>query len=206
MLLIGAALTLVAAGLVVHGLMLDSAAGDCYSPQPGATDCGGGPGDAFIFLGPAVFVVGIFSLTLGPGMIRSMMARGVRQSGRDGTGTVISVQDTGVTVNNSPQVRMRLNVTPADGSAPFTAEVTQLVSRLSIPGPGDVYRVRYDPAHRGRVAVMPDAPQVSPPAAPAGADVISELERLNTLHASGALTDAEFEELKQRLIRGGHVL
>jgi hypothetical protein len=34
-------------------------------------------------------------------------------------------------------------------------------------------------------------------------DTISKLERLAALHASGALTDAEFAEQKRRLLDGG---
>jgi hypothetical protein len=38
------------------------------------------------------------------------------------------------------------------------------------------------------------------PAGPGGGDAISKLERLAALHASGALTDQEFEQQKQRVL------
>ena len=40
------------------------------------------------------------------------------------------------------------------------------------------------------------------PAAPAGGDLIAQLERLGELRASGVLTDAEFEAQKARLLAG----
>ena len=41
---------------------------------------------------------------------------------------------------------------------------------------------------------------IAPPFPPAAEDLLSKLERLAALHASGALTDAEFAALKATLI------
>jgi hypothetical protein len=46
------------------------------------------------------------------------------------------------------------------------------------------------------------APRFSPP--PPGSPIVSELERLASLHASGAITDAEFQAAKQTLLGTGH--
>lgn len=56
---------------------------------------------------------------------------------------VISVQDTGITVNdNSPLVKLLVEVKPGSN-----AEFTMLVSRVSIPRAGDMIEVYYDPSN-----------------------------------------------------------
>jgi hypothetical protein len=244
--LIGLTLVLAAAGLIIHGFQLDSNAGACYSYEPGETSCGGGPGDGYFVAGPILLMGGIYALFFLPRLVERLISRRIRRTGLDATGTVVSVADTGTTINMSPVVGIRLQVIPADGSPPFTADTTKLVSRLNIPSPGDVYSVRYDPAHRNRVTLMSVRPQTpwaaatpqtpwtatpqtpwaaatpqtpwvaSPPQTPwvaspaqtppppsSAANVPDELGRLDMLHASGTLTDAEYETLKQQLIQGG---
>ena len=80
-------------------------------------------------------------------------ARQVPGTGRDATATIFGVSDTGVTINNNPQVRLRLSVQPADASSSYQTDLTVTVSRLAIPRPGDRIAVRYDPAHPTRVAL-----------------------------------------------------
>ena len=46
----------------------------------------------------------------------------------------------------------------------------------------------------------PPAPPSPPPPAPSVADATSELERLASLHQSGALTDDEFAAAKQQIL------
>ena len=46
----------------------------------------------------------------------------------------------------------------------------------------------------------PPAPPPPPPPAPSVADATSELERLASLHQSGALTDDEFAAAKQQIL------
>lgn len=66
------------------------------------------------------------------------------ETGAKGAGTVISVQDTGVTVNDNPRVKMTFRVEPLDGSPAFDATKTTTVSRVQIPRQGDRYPVWYD--------------------------------------------------------------
>ena len=54
-------------------------------------------------------------------------------SGAKGIGTVLNVQDTGVTMNDNPRVKMTFRVEPLDGSPPFEAHKTTTVSRVEIP-------------------------------------------------------------------------
>jgi hypothetical protein len=48
----------------------------------------------------------------------------------------------------------------------------------------------------------PPPQQYAPPPPAGGGDTIAQLEKLASLRASGVLTDAEFEQQKQRLLAG----
>ena len=76
---------------------------------------------------------------------------------------VLEISTTGVTVNQSPQVRMRVEVQPTDGRAPFMAQLDAFVSIVAIPRvqPGCVVTVRYDPVDPSRVAMEAAQPPVS---------------------------------------------
>jgi hypothetical protein len=63
---------------------------------------------------------------------------------------VTNVQDTGVTINENPRVKLMLQVQP-EGEIPFEVTKKTTVSRVSIPRVGDEYVVRYDPADRNSV-------------------------------------------------------
>jgi hypothetical protein len=68
------------------------------------------------------------------------------EHGSRGVGVVLSVEDTGMSVNDNPRVRMRFRVEPLDGSPPFEAEKKRVVSRVQIPRAGERYPVWYDPS------------------------------------------------------------
>jgi len=104
-------------------------------------------------------------------------------------------------------VRLTLRVQPADAAAPYRATVTTLVSRLAIPRAGDRVAVVYDPVRPSRVALASSSAVVSPNArdampARSATATIDELTRLAALRESGAITPAEYERLKQRLMAG----
>jgi hypothetical protein len=65
-------------------------------------------------------------------------------NGSRGVGTITDIQDTGMTVNDDPRVRLRFRVEPLDGSTGFDAEKTQTVSRVEIPQMGQRYPIFYD--------------------------------------------------------------
>jgi protein-disulfide isomerase len=75
-----------------------------------------------------------------------LMANGVV-----GQATIDSVTDTGVTVNENPQIALALTVT-IPGKDPYQATLTQVVSRLAIAG--------FQPGSTVPVRVSPDDPQV----------------------------------------------
>lgn len=76
------------------------------------------------------------------------------KTGARGVAKVLEMRDTGVTINNSPQVGLTLEVTPQDGP-PFTTETRVIVNRLQVHmyQPGMQLNVRFDPNDRTQVAV-----------------------------------------------------
>src|SRR4051794_38508683 len=62
----------------------------------------------------------------------------VRESGAMGRAVVLTLADTGTTIVDDPVVRFGLRISPDDGSAPFTGTLTERVSRIAVPRPGDL--------------------------------------------------------------------
>ena len=156
---------------------------------------------------------------------KKRQAANLLETGLKGAGTVISVQDTGMTVNDNPRVKMVFRVEPLDGGAPFDAEKTRTVSRVEIPRQGDRYPVWYDaedPSGTWAYATIADdggresmrqmfgevaetfvgmnAPAAPAPPAAQGQDVVEQLKQLADLHAQGILTDDEFAAQKAKLL------
>ena len=91
-------------------------------------------------VGTVLFLAGMFSgfLTT-PGNYRRLMKTGI-----EANATILDINDTGVTVNKNPYVKLRLRVEPI-GMAAYETDVKAMVSRVSIPRPGDGVRVKFDP-------------------------------------------------------------
>jgi hypothetical protein len=149
-------------------------------------------------------------------------------NGSRGVGTITDIQDTGMTVNDNPRVRLRFRVDPLDGSAGFDAEKTQTVSRVQIPQIGQRYPIFYDPAdpssfayataddEQGRASIVgmfgdafgadgagvgqAAAPAPAPPAGSPEGDKLDTLRKLGELREAGVLTDAEFEAKKAEIL------
>jgi hypothetical protein len=148
-------------------------------------------------------------------------------TGSTGVGTVIQVQDTGMTVNDNPRIKMTFRIEPTDGSPAFDAQKTSTVSRVQIPRQGDRYPVWYDPQDQSKWAYAmvaddtgratmrqlfgevaesfvgmnaPGAPV--PQAAPQmqAQDTVEQLKQLADLHTQGLLTDDEFSAQKAKLL------
>ena len=159
-----------------------------------------------------------------------MFGRGKRQkvenlmaTGSKGVGTVVNVQDTGMTVNDNPRVKMVFRIEPLDGSPAFEARKTKTVSRVEIPRSGDRYPVWYDAqdpetwayatiaAEEGRQQIRQLFGDVASTltgfgngvpaaAAPAAADPAARLRKLDELRAGGLLDDAEYEAKKAEIL------
>lgn len=137
------------------------------------------------------------------------------ETGSPARAHVLSAETTGTEVNHDPRVRMRVRLEPLDGTSAFEVETTRLVDRARIPRVGDVLAGYYDPADRSRWAVPDPGPsgyaeetrrrfglQREGGASVVDPDVarVDALERLVALRDSGALTEAEFEQEKRRLL------
>ena len=84
---------------------------------------------------------------LGDMQTQNATSQRLMASGRQGTATVTAIRDTGLTVNENPQVELDLQV-HLDGAAPYPVTHRQVVSRVAIPAfqPGATVPVRVDPA------------------------------------------------------------
>lgn len=128
--------------------------------------------------------------------LRATLNRTLAQSGLAGavlaraSGKVVQISETGLTIRNDPEVRIRILVSPPD-LAPFEVERELLVSRLAIPRRGDRVEVEYDVHNPNRFS-FELAAQTS--------GLADELAQLARLHRDGALTDHEFQRAKDRLL------
>ena len=75
------------------------------------------------------------------------------QSGVDAPATILEMKDTGITLNNSPYVRLRLRIQPAGGPA-YEKSMHVAVSRINFPSVGDSLTVRIDP-HKPQDVIIP---------------------------------------------------
>ena len=149
-------------------------------------------------------------------------AKNLFENGSRAIGTIMQVQDTGMTINDNPRVKMLFRIEPLDGSAPFEADKTKTVSRVEIPRAGDRYPVWYDPQDHESFAYATIANNegraqirqlfgtaaetitgiADPTAAPVAtaADPIEQIRKLDELRSAGILTDEEFQQKKAELL------
>jgi hypothetical protein len=142
-------------------------------------------------------------------------------SGKRCSGEVVSVEDTGITINDNPRVKITVRAEPP-GEPPFTIVKNATVSRVSIPRRGDRCTVFYDPADRenrngitfdpvpgvttavtGMSASATPGPDYTLPYARPGEeddDALEKIERLGELRDTGLISQAEFDDQKRRLL------
>jgi hypothetical protein len=75
------------------------------------------------------------------------------QTGLDGTADILSVQDTGATVNENPVVVIQMTVNPANGT-PYNVILQTMVSRIAVPRAGDKVKIKYSPENPQQVAIV----------------------------------------------------
>jgi hypothetical protein len=78
----------------------------------------------------------------------------VAQNGLEASADVLSVADSGATINMNPLVEMKLHVIPATGAA-FEATARTIVSRIAVPRKGDRINIKYNPADVSQIFVLP---------------------------------------------------
>jgi hypothetical protein len=78
----------------------------------------------------------------------------VAQNGLAASADVLSVADTGATINMNPVVELKLHIIPTAGAA-FEATARTMVSRIAVPRKGDRLNIKYNPADVSQIFVMP---------------------------------------------------
>ena len=111
--------------------------------------------------------------------------------------SVLKVWDTGVSINDNPQVGLLLEITPPDGT-PFRTEAKTIVSRLNaaLVQPGIKVDVMYDPKNLKRVQVM----TVHTPE-PASVGATSRLEELEAMREKGLISHDEYQEKREEILK-----
>jgi hypothetical protein len=100
-------------------------------------------------------------------VLRMMREGGQRQAllrnGESAVAEILSISDTGITVNGNPRVALRLFVQPQSRTG-FEANTKLIVSRLSLAAfqPGSKIQVRFDPNDLQKVAVESTGMSVQP--------------------------------------------
>ena len=82
----------------------------------------------------------------------SMQNRALLATGAPAPALILAAEDTGVTVNDSPRVRLTLEVRPAAG-APYRATTTLLVGRLQVGMVAPGQPVQYYPLYGGALGI-----------------------------------------------------
>jgi hypothetical protein len=100
-------------------------------------------------------VVGLLPLLLLMKVFRGSAAnRRLLSTGQVAKAKILQANQTGTYINEQPQVRFLLEVTPT-GGVPFQSQATMTIPQIKIPQvqPGSTVDVRYDPADPSRVAL-----------------------------------------------------
>jgi hypothetical protein len=101
-----------------------------------------------------VIVLGSVLAFLVPLLRRSAENSRLLQTGEPAQARILGLQDTGVKINDNPQLRLVVEVHPMS-RPPFQAEVIAVVSFLAIPRiqPGCMVQVKFDPMNPAKVAL-----------------------------------------------------
>ena len=74
------------------------------------------------------------------------------KEGKSAKGEILKVEDTNVTFNKNPKVRLYIRVKP-ENEDEFNAIIETVVSRVDIPRKGDTVKVWYDPNNKDDIIV-----------------------------------------------------
>jgi len=93
-----------------------------------------------------IFMLIIMSLAFSPliigGINNSKKKARLKMVGIKAKASIVSVTDTNITINNSPYIKVVVEIRPG-----VQAEFTTMASRIAIPRAGDVIEVVYDPSN-----------------------------------------------------------
>lgn len=110
---------------------------------------------SYLLFAPPVLAVGFTAVFLGRLALRARQTRAIRVHGVPAEARVLDVADTGTLINYKPLMAVTLEVVPADG-APYRAVLKKVLTMADAGAfqRGAIIDVKYDPAHRDRVAVV----------------------------------------------------
>ena len=109
---------------------------------------------------------------------------------------VIKVWDTGVSINDNPQVGLLLEIFPPGGNS-FQVEAKSVVSRLNaaLVQPGITAEVKYDPEKPQRLQVLSLNIQDV-----ASSNAAARMEELNELYEKGLITKEEYQQKREEIL------
>jgi hypothetical protein len=96
----------------------------------------------------------VFGLAFGLPYLRNRKRLSLLKTGLRANGKIIEMWDTAVTINNQPQIGLKIEVTPQAGP-PFVSEIQMVISRLQTAyyQVGVTCIVKYDPNDKKTVAI-----------------------------------------------------
>jgi hypothetical protein len=159
---------------------------------------------------PLAFLIKARSMSGLGGFQPKVVVDHLLENGIPAVATILSIRDTGIRINDNPRVTLRARLEPVDGN-PYEAEKTVVMSLVQPFQVGARIPALIYPEDHGKFGLIVDIsnPSKIPPrlrslihqmsAQPD--DFAAQLERMNGLHRSGALSDAEFVEAKARILR-----
>ena len=88
-------------------------------------------------------------------IINNAERKKILKIGKSAKGTIISIKQTGMYVNQQPEILINIKVEP-EGEPAFEAKIKKIVSLLSIPQiqPGQTVTVKYDPNNHSKIALI----------------------------------------------------
>jgi hypothetical protein len=112
----------------------------------------------------------------------------LEEAGVNAPAVLVTVRDTGMTVNDNPRVALTFQVTAADGTGPFEVQTKKTVSRVAIPRAGDTFAVRYDPEDHDNFELVGAISGGDAGGGPQSLDSASASEIVAAVQATGAGT------------------
>ncbi len=102
-----------------------------------------------------IFAVIMLAAFLTPKVMEYLQDKGLSKKGISAPAEILSMEDTGNRVNNNPELKMRIKVSP-ENLPPYETEVVQAISTAYVSSfrAGAQVTVKYDPDDPARVIVV----------------------------------------------------
>jgi hypothetical protein len=154
-----------------------------------------------IIIVPVVLFITGFSMIP---ILRTIFPQKIK-NGLKAQAKVLKVWDTGVSINDNPQVGMLMEVRDIAGST-FQVEGKTIVSRLNaaLVQPGITAEVMYDPEKPKRVQILQlnvSSLAAAPGGSAAPGDTAARLEELNGLRDKGLITQEEYNQKRADILK-----